>query len=74
MADGTIDFLPELETTAEVYLPLGVTIVSREPYGGAIRMTISGDAIEAGKQYQLVLTDEPMRRTIDLVKSPNQGA
>lgn len=66
MAEGTIDILPELEPLAEAYLPRGVTILSKEPYGGALRLKIQGDAIEAGRDYQLIITDEPMRRCIEL--------
>jgi hypothetical protein len=66
VAEGTIDFLPELEPLAEAILPLGVTITHREPYGGAIRMTIQGDDLEAGTQYQVVATSEPFRRCYEL--------
>jgi hypothetical protein len=66
VAEGTIDIIPELESIAEAYLPLGVTILSKEPFGGALRLKIQGDAIEDGRAYQLVITDEPMRKCIEL--------
>lgn len=69
MAEGTIDFLPELVSLAAAYLPREVTVVSQEPYGGAIRMKISGDGIDDGATYQLIITDEPMRRVIELRKN-----
>lgn len=65
MAEGTLDILPEFEAVAEALLPRGVTIMSREPYGGAIRLRIQGDEI-TDRPYQLVITDEPMRKCIEL--------
>jgi hypothetical protein len=71
---GSIDFIPEMAELASAYLPRNVHEVSRTPYGGAIRLEIEGDEIEDGKGYQLVVTDEPMRRCIELKKNPNQDA
>lgn len=65
VAEGTIDFLPELEPFAAAILPLGVTIISRESYGGAVRMQIQGTEIEDA-QYQVVATSYPMRRVYEL--------
>lgn len=71
MAKGTIDMLPELAALAEAYLPRSVTIISRETYGGAIRMEIQGSRIEEGASYQIVVTDEPTRRCIELKQTPD---
>lgn len=65
MAEGTLDIMPELEPIAEAMLPRGITILSRETYGGAIRLKIQGDGI-TDRPYQLVITDEPMRKCIEL--------
>lgn len=46
-------------------------MTSREQYGSAVRMEIEGPGIEDA-DYQIVVTDEPMRRVIELKKSPNQ--
>jgi hypothetical protein len=69
-----IDVVPEVAEIALAYLPRGVTIVSQEPYGGAIRMEIQGADLEDDAAYQLVVTDEPLRRVIELKKSPYQSA
>lgn len=74
MGKATIDLVPEVAASALVYLPRGVTIVSQAPYGGAIRMEIQGNDIEDGKSYQLILTDEPLRRVSELQLSPYQDA
>jgi hypothetical protein len=71
VADGHIDMVPELAELASCYLPRGITIVGQEPFGGAIRMTISGDEIAEGQAYQIVIVDEPMRRVIELKPSPS---
>ena len=72
MASGTLDFTPEIEPLLEAILPLGVTIVSREPYGGAVRATIQGPEIDEGKTYQIVSTSEAWRRCYELKASPYQ--
>jgi hypothetical protein len=72
VAKGTIDFLPDAFANVSAWLPRSVTIVSAAPYGGAMRAEIQGDGIEDGKEYQLIVTEEPMRRVIELVKSPHQ--
>lgn len=74
MAEGTIDFQPEQFDCAEAWLPNGVLLGDSEQYGGVIRAAISGNVIEAGKGYQLVVVNEPLKRTIELKKNPNQGA
>lgn len=74
MGKATIDLVPEVAASALVYLPRGVTIVNQSPYGGAIRMEIQGNDIEDGKSYQLILTDEPLRRVSELQLSPYQDA
>ncbi len=74
MAEGRIDILPELWGNATAWLPSGVTIVSSATHGGAVRAVIAGDGIDQDKNYQLVVINEPMRRIIELVESPNQGA
>jgi hypothetical protein len=70
VAKGTIDFLPETFANVEAWLPRSVTIVSSETYGGAVRAVIQGNGIDDGASYQMVVTEEPMRRVIELVKSP----
>jgi hypothetical protein len=74
VAEGTIDVIPEVAEIVEAYLPSGVTILNREPFGGAIRMQIQGQQIDEGKIYQLVVTNEPFRRVIELKLSPYQDA
>lgn len=74
MGKATIDVTPEVAADASVYLPRGVTIVSQAPYGGAIRMEIQSGDLDEGKSYQLILTDEPLRRVIELQPSPYQDA
>lgn len=74
MARGTIDITPEVADLALAYLPRGVTIAGQVPYGGAIRMEIQGTDLEDGATYQVVVTDEPLRRIIELKKSPHQNA
>lgn len=73
MAKGTIDFLPETFANAAAWLPRGVTIVSSAPYGGAVRAEIQGGEIEDGASYQLIVTEGPLRRVIELAKSPQYG-
>jgi hypothetical protein len=74
VARGTIDVVPEVAALADAYLPRGVTIASQQPYGGAIRMEIQGQDLDDGKAYQLVVTDEPFKRVIELKLSPYQDA
>lgn len=69
MPKGTIDAIPEIYSNVEAWLPRGVTIVSAEPYGGAMRLEVEGNAIEEGESYQLIITDDPMRRTIEMRKN-----
>lgn len=69
MAKGTIDLLPETFANVAAWLPRGVTVVSSEPYGGAIRAEIQGSGIEQDASYQLIVTEDPMRRVIELVKN-----
>lgn len=69
---GSIDVMPELMPCIDMCLPRGVTIISSQPYGGAMSLEISGDGIEDGVNYQLITTDDTMKRTYELVKSPNQ--
>lgn len=70
MAEGYVDVTPEVADFVAPYLPRTVTEISREQYGGAIRIKISGDELVDGKSYQLVVTDEPMRRCIELKQNP----
>lgn len=72
MPNATIDVQPEIMASIAAWLPSGITVVSSAPYGGAQRVEIKGDGLEDGKTYQLVVTNEPMRRIIELVKNPNQ--
>lgn len=74
MARATIDMIPEIADQALAYLPRGITIASRTPYGGAVRMEIQGQDLDDGKAYQLVVTDEPFKRVIELKLSPYQDA
>lgn len=74
MANATIDMTPEVAANALAYLPRGVTVVSSAPYGGAVRMEIQGQDLDDGKAYQLVVTDEPFKRVIELKLSPYQDA
>lgn len=73
MGKGRIDLVPEMAEPAEVWLPRGVTVTKREAYGSATRMEIEGPQIEDG-EYQIVVIDEPMRRVIELQRSPHQQA
>ena len=72
MAKGTIDFLPDTFANAIAWLPRSVTVVSSASYGGSVRAVIQGSDIDEGATYQIVVTEEPMRRVIDLVKNPFQ--
>jgi hypothetical protein len=63
---------PEVAANAPAYLPRGVTVVSQAPYGGAVRMEIQSQDLDDGKAYQLVVTDEPFKRVIELKLSPYQ--
>jgi len=69
---GKIDVLPEIFPQLESWLPRRVTIVSSEQYGGAMRVEIEGEEIEEGVGYQLIVTESPMSRLIELVKNPHQ--
>jgi hypothetical protein len=69
VANGTIDVLPEVFGNIAAWLPRTVTVVSANPYGGAMRVEIQGDGVELGAVYQIVITEEPMKRTIELVKN-----
>lgn len=71
MARGFVDFTPEMADHVEAYLPNGIVEVSRETYGGAVRIEIQGNQLEDAATYQVVVTDEPMLRCIELKKSPN---
>jgi hypothetical protein len=72
VAEGTILMTPEMAGFSEFWLPLGVNMVSKEAYGGGVRMVIAGDAVEDGKEYQIVVSDGPLKRSIEIVKNPNQ--
>lgn len=74
MANGTMDVQPEIFPNIAAWLPRGITVVSANQYGGAMRLEIEGDGVEEGKGYQLVVTEDPMRRVIELVENPNQNA
>lgn len=71
MAEGHIDMIPQMAEVAVCYLPRGITIVSQEPFGGAVRLRISGDEITEDQTYQITIVDEPMRRVIELKPSPS---
>ena len=71
MAKGFIDVEPSILPCISAWLPLGITVVSSNPYGGAQRLEIQGDEVEDGEGYQLVTTNSPMSRTIELVKNPH---
>lgn len=73
MPKGHIDVLPEIFPQLAAWLPRGVAVVSANPYGGSMRLEIQGDGLEEDAGYQLVVTEEPMRRVIELVKNPNQN-
>jgi hypothetical protein len=64
--------LPDQAANLAAWLPLGTTEVSRENYGGAVRVEIQGGDITDGKNYQLVVTDGPLMRCIELVENPHQ--
>ena len=74
MAKGFVDFIPEMADLSAAWLPRGITETARENYGGAVRLEIDGKAIEEGATYQVVVTDSPLLRCIELRKSPAQGA
>ena len=74
MPRATVDFTPEMAALAPAFLPLGIVEVGRETYGGAVRIEIQGNDLEDGKTYQIILTDGPLMRCIELVKSPGQDA
>jgi len=74
VAEGYIDVTAEAADVLPHVLPNGVTIVRREPFGGAVRLTVQGSEIEMGKGYQMVVVTEPMRRSFELKKSPHQEA
>jgi hypothetical protein len=71
---GKVEFIAELADQAEILLPRNVAIVSREPYGGVVRMEISGSKIKNDCSYQVIVTDEPLKRVIELKESPHQDA
>lgn len=72
MPKGKIDVIPEVYPNVEAWLPRGIQVISATQYGGAMRLEIQGDEIEDGVDYQIVVTEEPMRRVIELKKSgPN---
>lgn len=73
MPKGRIDVVPEIFPNVAAWLPRNVTVVSANPYGGAMRLEIEGDEIEDGAGYQLVVTEEPLRRTIELQKNAFNG-
>lgn len=74
MPRGRVEFIQEIADQAELLLPRGVKVASRTPFGGVVRMEIDGEHIKDGCSYQLVITDEPTRRVIELKESPLQDA
>lgn len=74
MAEGTILVPSDQAADVRALLPRGASVVSSEPYGGAVRVTISGNQIENAADYQFVVTDEPLRRVIELVKNEPPSA
>lgn len=73
MPKGSIDVIPELFPNVEAWLPRGVTVLSSNEYGGAMRLEIQGNEIEEGVVYQMVVTETPMSRLIELRKSGPNG-
>lgn len=68
MADGYILLPNEQLPDLRVLLPRGVSVLGSEPWGGAMRVTISGNQIAAGANYQFVIVDADFSRSVSLVK------
>jgi hypothetical protein len=54
----------------QLLLPRGINVVRSERHGGAIRVHITGKELTDGMGYQLVSTDGPLLRCIELVENP----
>jgi hypothetical protein len=53
----------------QLLLPRGINVVRSEPWGGAYRVFITGKELADGMEYQLVSTDGPTLRCIELVET-----
>lgn len=51
-------------------LPRGLTVHGSQTSGGVVRLIINGPGIKKDADYQFVMTDEPLRRVIELTESP----
>jgi hypothetical protein len=74
VGEGTILVPTDQVPDVRALLPRGVSVVSSEPYGGAVRVTITGNQVDEGADYQFVVTDEPLSRTVELVKNETPSA
>ena len=52
----------------KLLLPRGINVVGSQPWGGAYHVQISGKELADGMGYQLVSTDGPTLRCIELVE------
>ena len=68
MASATLLSPYSLEET-KFLLPRGINVTGQEPHGSALRLTIDGKDLVKGKSYQLVSTDGPLLRCIELVEN-----
>ena len=68
MADAYLDTVETYEA-AKVLLPRGVSITGSGYYGGVLRLSITGKELTEGMGYQLVSTDGPLLRCIELFEN-----
>jgi hypothetical protein len=74
VAEGTILVPTDQASDVRALLPRGVSVVSSEPYGGAVRVLLSGNQLDQDADYQFVVVDEPLRRIVELVKNETPSA
>jgi hypothetical protein len=69
VADATL-LATETYEQVQLLLPRGITVVEGTTHGGAYRYKIRGNDLVDGQGYQLVSTDGPFMRCIELVENP----
>lgn len=66
MARATLDVTTDLLPLVPALLPRGVNVFGTESLGGAVRLILEGNDLPDGKHLQMIVTDEPLRRVIEL--------
>jgi hypothetical protein len=63
---ATLDLTPDMLPLIPALLPRGVNVFGSQEMGGAVRLVLEGNDVPDGKHLQMIVTDEPLRRVIEL--------